>query len=536
LYIFFFASLFIKFTDMKRQALVVGINRYPFLKFSPTSEANHLTTPAYDAEAVAWLLERYGQFEVKRLPGMPDVSQLNPTGTITAAELKEAITELFSPQGNSNVGLLYFAGHGWRQKYDDGSTEGFLVTSDANIRTKYGVSLKWLREILHKSPVQQQIVWLDCSFSGELFNFTENEIINQKIDRCFITATEASEVAYTIEGRGVLTKALLSSLNPNNYDDDKKATSITIRDIIEEQVKHEVVKQKPVFYITGYPIILTTINPAEINRNRRNRLPNEHRLESLWRETADWFAIKDQDLLMKHTYYHIHEYFFGNPPNPEKTKAYREGIEEVLEVNFPSDWWENTKAIENLHKSLKCLCGAVFCGESESGDRPITIGSAYLIALMAYAEIFGDAKDLTKTIDLSQFEQLDAQLFPIQEPEIARLSAKALYDLFFCLFEACRNGESQFQQISFNEQGYKFTIEFTRGADEAEKEGELSLAEELPQILNNDNVPTPKLTNTKSAILRLWRYMLISKFGFMSPGVIYMEREKLVIASSKGRQ
>ncbi|MBD2198395.1 MULTISPECIES: hypothetical protein [Calothrix] len=38
---------------MRREALIVGINQYPFLKDTPTSEAKHLTTPATDAEAIA---------------------------------------------------------------------------------------------------------------------------------------------------------------------------------------------------------------------------------------------------------------------------------------------------------------------------------------------------------------------------------------------------------------------------------------------------------------------------------------------------
>jgi hypothetical protein len=37
---------------MSRDALVVGINKYPFLKDS-TGNYKHLTTPATDAEAIA---------------------------------------------------------------------------------------------------------------------------------------------------------------------------------------------------------------------------------------------------------------------------------------------------------------------------------------------------------------------------------------------------------------------------------------------------------------------------------------------------
>lgn len=38
---------------MTRDALVVGINQYPFLKDTPTSKAKHLKTPASDAEVIA---------------------------------------------------------------------------------------------------------------------------------------------------------------------------------------------------------------------------------------------------------------------------------------------------------------------------------------------------------------------------------------------------------------------------------------------------------------------------------------------------
>lgn len=51
---------------MKRDALVVGINQYPFLKDTPTSKAKHLKTPAADAEAIAQLLEADAMQILKR--------------------------------------------------------------------------------------------------------------------------------------------------------------------------------------------------------------------------------------------------------------------------------------------------------------------------------------------------------------------------------------------------------------------------------------------------------------------------------------
>jgi Caspase domain len=51
---------------MSRDALVVGINTYSYERLS------NLTAPAIDAEAIAKLLENYGEFNVKRLPAVKD--------------------------------------------------------------------------------------------------------------------------------------------------------------------------------------------------------------------------------------------------------------------------------------------------------------------------------------------------------------------------------------------------------------------------------------------------------------------------------
>jgi uncharacterized caspase-like protein len=167
---------------MNRDALVVGINQYPFLKDNPTSKAKHLNTPASDAEAIALRLEEYGGFRVRRLPESIQEEQRrvdpNPKKLVQSDDLYNAIIRLFNPIGDSvpQTALLYFAGHGLRRNLG-GVTEGFLATSDSDPRkNQWGVSLRWLRELLQKSPVQQQMVWLDCCYSGELLNFAEADL------------------------------------------------------------------------------------------------------------------------------------------------------------------------------------------------------------------------------------------------------------------------------------------------------------------------------------------------------------------------
>jgi len=176
---------------MRRDALVVGINQYPCLQETPTSKAKNLTTPAGDAEAIAQLLEKYGDFQVRRLPASNQDGKLRVDSKklLKAADLQEAITELFHPKGHHvpETAILFFAGHGLRRS-SDGTTEGYLATSDANPRRGlWGLSLRWLRQLLQESPVRQQIIWLDCCHSGELLNFAETDLgeYEKGRDRCF---------------------------------------------------------------------------------------------------------------------------------------------------------------------------------------------------------------------------------------------------------------------------------------------------------------------------------------------------------------
>lgn len=206
---------------MRRDALVVGINKYSFLKDS-TGNYKHLTTPATDAEAIAQLLENHGDFRVKRFPNIiiDERLQVDPSTTVDAGTLKQAIADLFLPKSTKipETALLFFAGHGIREDLN-GLIEGFLATSDVSPRkSQWGVSLQWLWKILQQSKVPQQIVWLDCCFAGELLNFKDTELgrHSSESDRFLIAASRDYEVAYQQldDKHGVFTGALLAGLNP----------------------------------------------------------------------------------------------------------------------------------------------------------------------------------------------------------------------------------------------------------------------------------------------------------------------------------
>jgi uncharacterized protein YjbI with pentapeptide repeats len=239
---------------MARDALVVGINCYQY------SGLPNLNSPALDAEAIAVLLEQYGDFRVTRLPeaispaGQPYVSQGFELGL---DNLEKALEKLFMPEGRSipDTALFYFSGHGLRKKR--GVSEGFLASSDCDPQKSFwGLSLRWLRELLEASPIKQQIVLLDCCHSGELFNFNEANPGDRGSarDRCFIAASrefEAAQVSLDSE-YSVLTQALLQGLDPQRQ---ASITNFGLVDYLDQQLGNNT--QRPIYSNFGEPITLT---------------------------------------------------------------------------------------------------------------------------------------------------------------------------------------------------------------------------------------------------------------------------------------
>src|SRR5919199_5995019 len=277
--------------NASRDALVVGINTYKYPRLKS------LKTPSENAEAIAQRLTEYGNFRVKRIPESVQKDNSLRVGRQTEVSLKQlrkAIEQLFLPEGSNipDTALLFFSGHGLRN--DSRIKKGYLATSDINPDIEmWGFPLPELRELLEASPIKQQIVWLDCCYSGELFNFDENlkeadpgnkadrdhsgKLFNfdenlkeadpgnkADRDRCLITASRGFEVAYEeISGiHGVLTGALLKGLDPRERPDGW-VTTHTLADFINKELKTET--QRPLCHNSGSPIILTTCKPKSVN-------------------------------------------------------------------------------------------------------------------------------------------------------------------------------------------------------------------------------------------------------------------------------
>ncbi|MGA7979065.1 MAG: caspase family protein [Chromatiaceae bacterium] len=243
--------------------MVVGINRYRKLE--------QLGKPADDAEAIAQLLETYGEFKITRLPeGITREGRLivDPTRDVSTAALKKALADLARPAGQDfpDVALFFFAGHGLREQI--GLQEGYLAASDSDPGAeRWGLSLSWLQRLLKNSPVRSQIVWLDCCYSGEFLNLSTAD--PGGLNRCFIAASRSFEAAYEqIEGaHGVLTGALLQGLAPE-HQADGRVTQFTLADSVNKALAKE--SQHPVCNNSGEPIALTRMPVAEVQASKRS--------------------------------------------------------------------------------------------------------------------------------------------------------------------------------------------------------------------------------------------------------------------------
>jgi hypothetical protein len=230
---------------MSRDALVIGINKYPFLKDS-SGTYKHLTTPASDAESIAQLLEAHNNFQVKRFPAsiIDGKLHVDPDKPFKTEELEKAIFDLFLPETEKppETALLFFAGHGLRKQFSQNLTYGFLAASDScPSKNQWGFPLQVLWDFLQKSEVKQQIIWLDCCFSGELLNFKNTELERQSsgCDRMLIAASRDYEVAYQqLDGKhGVLTGAILAGLNPHQVPEDDWITNRTLAVSVEQSLQ-----------------------------------------------------------------------------------------------------------------------------------------------------------------------------------------------------------------------------------------------------------------------------------------------------------
>lgn len=182
-----------------RRALIVGIDGYPQAPLSGCVN---------DAQAMKELLRCHDD-------GSPNFSSrlvTDPSGQITKASLRRAVTQLFEDE--ADVALFYFSGHGTINNLG-----GYLITPDAAAYDE-GVSMGEVLTLANQSKVHEVVIILDCCHSGALGNppaiSNDSAVLREGVS--VLTGSRATQVTVEIAGVGLFTSLICASLNGGAAD------------------------------------------------------------------------------------------------------------------------------------------------------------------------------------------------------------------------------------------------------------------------------------------------------------------------------
>lgn len=263
-----------------RYALVIGVGEYQSHNFSP------LTTAANDAEAVAQMLEKYGNFQVERLPQGRNEQTNNwevVSQPVTKEQIVQAIRTLVKERAINSEVLIYFTGHSLRICDEWDQQKGFLVASDCELEfrgeklfsQRHEIELEGLNTLIQKSNVKHLVMLLDCYHHGsslerQLLQQTFTAFSNQ--DRYLIAAYPQN---YGVKDNAnqqhsVFTAMLLKGLSAENADSEGKITCHSLWRYLRDEAKElEAIQMgggRSLTLVTHTPIQIT----HSINFNRKN--------------------------------------------------------------------------------------------------------------------------------------------------------------------------------------------------------------------------------------------------------------------------
>lgn len=178
-----------------RKALIIGVNYY--------DRVGCLNGCVRDAYNVKEILERNADRVVNFQPRLLVADSQDER--ITRAYLRSSIQQLF--EGDSEIALLYFAGHGYVE-----ATGGYLCASDAETGDD-GISLSDIMVWANRSSARNKVIILDSCHSGVMGNNPLDNVAELKEGVTILTASTEEQYAQEAEGAGVFTTLLVDALN-----------------------------------------------------------------------------------------------------------------------------------------------------------------------------------------------------------------------------------------------------------------------------------------------------------------------------------
>ncbi|MEH1781822.1 MAG: caspase family protein [Nostoc sp.] len=292
---------------MARYALVIGIAEY----LSPSLPRLSKTTN--DAEAIAQILEQYGDFQsVQRLPQRWNKDKNGyemAASKVTGAQLGQDLRTFLLEQATNNEALIYFSGHGFTISDNLGQQKGYLASSDCqiefkeneNVEQKYGIPLDSLNDLIRASQLSSLVMLLDCCHSGyflerQLIERTLNAFSSQK-DYYLITACRGFESAGVIKSEeySIFTGAVVKGLMAENVGSSRRISGDRLFDFVSNELKGSV--QEPIRMGWGRSITLVTYPQLDIPIGEKVAFNQENPYRGLYAfesEQAQYFCGRDE--------------------------------------------------------------------------------------------------------------------------------------------------------------------------------------------------------------------------------------------------
>lgn len=194
---------------MARHALLIGVSDY-------AGGIGPLSAPLHDVEALASVLrdEKLGGFQVEILR--------NPS----RQQMEETVYSFLGERVRSDVALLYFSGHGLK----DDLGKLYLATSNTrldagNLVKPTAVASSWILQMLQESRCQQQIVILDCCFSGAFGDHYMGKGVMIDVGKQIAGVDNRVSSA---QRKAAFGRVTMSSSNASNYSLEDKAASCSL--------------------------------------------------------------------------------------------------------------------------------------------------------------------------------------------------------------------------------------------------------------------------------------------------------------------
>lgn len=206
-----------------KKALIVGLNAYPDCRLNWCNN---------DALAMNGLIESNGD-------GSPNFDVKVITDSCSALKLRLSIEQLF--EGNSDIALLYFSGHGADK---DG---GYICTTDFT-KNDLGVRMVDILNLANDSRCKNKVIILDCCFAAKM---GESLLVNNKSilgEGVTIMAASQSWQASSENGdieHGVFTDLLLQGLKGGAADISGNITPASLYSFVDQSLGAW--QQRPVF-------------------------------------------------------------------------------------------------------------------------------------------------------------------------------------------------------------------------------------------------------------------------------------------------